>query len=154
MDKLKSNFHAPLQQVLVQVSKTKNIHNNMLLIHSMLISAELNVKCSFNQLLERNIEYENIQWLWLKTFFPHTSLPCENKTWDKRILEYYETVCKIGWQKSRLDEVAKLSVLNEASLHYKEFHIIKFQRINLNYNSSNISGKLMEFSKESKSNRI
>ena len=60
----------------------------------------------------------------------------------------------MGWQKSRLDEVAKLSVLNEASLQYKEFHIIKFQRINLNYNSSNISGKLMEFSKESKSNRI
>ena len=69
-------------------------------------------------------------------------------------MEYFETVCKMGWQKSRLDKVTKLRVLNEASLQSNEFHIIKYPRINLNYNSSNISGTLMGFSEESRSNRI
>ena len=58
------------------------------------------------------------------------------------------------WQKIRLDEVTKSRVLNEASLQSKQFHVIKCPRINLNNNPSNISGKLMEFSKETRPNRI
>lgn len=42
-------------------------------------------------------------------------------------------------------EVTKSRVLNEALLESKEFHVIKCPRINLNYNPSNIAGKLMEF---------
>ena len=47
-------------------------------------------------------------------------------------------------KKSGLDEVSKSRELNEASIQSKEFHVIKCPRIDLNYNPSNISGKLME----------
>ena len=57
-------------------------------------------------------------------------------------------------KKSGLDEVPKSKALNEASLQSKEFHVIKCLRINLNYNPSNISGKLIKYSKETRSNRI
>ena len=52
------------------------------------------------------------------------------------------------WQKKQTDEVTKLGVLNETSLESKKFHVIKYPKISLNYNLSNISGKLMEFSKQ------
>ena len=57
------------------------------------------------------------------------------------------------WQKSvtKVTKVTKSRVLNEASLEPKKFHAVKCPRINLNYNSSNISGKLMEFSNQIRS---
>ena len=36
-------------------------------------------------------------------------------------------------------------MLNETSLESKKFYVTKCQRINLNYNPSNILGKVMEF---------
>ena len=50
-------------------------------------------------------------------------------------------------------EVTKSRVLNEALLESKEFHVIKCPRINLNYNPSNIAGKLMEFYNKTRSYR-
>ena len=70
------------------------------------------------------------------------------------------------WQKRGLDGVTKSGMLNEASLQSKEFHVTKCRRINsnlnsnsnlkinLNLNPSNMSEKLVEFSKETRSNRI
>ena len=53
--------------------------------------------------------------------------------------------------KKLIGEVTKSRVFNEASLESKKFHVIKCQRINLNYNPSNISRKLMEFSSQIRS---
>ena len=53
--------------------------------------------------------------------------------------------------KKWIGEVTKSRVFNEASLESKKFHVIKCQRINLNYNPSNISRKLMEFSSQIRS---
>ena len=50
--------------------------------------------------------------------------------------------------KKRIDEVTKSRVLNDASL---EPHVIKCPRKNVNYNTSNISGKVMGFSTQSRS---
>ena len=44
--------------------------------------------------------------------------------------------------KKWIDEVIESGVLNEASLESKKFYVIKCPRINLNYNTSNISRKL------------
>ena len=57
-------------------------------------------------------------------------------------------------KKSGLEEVTKSRVLNQALLQSKEFHFSKCSRIKLNHNPSNISSKLMEFSKEPRSSRI
>ena len=53
--------------------------------------------------------------------------------------------------KKWIDEVTKSTVFNEALLESKKLHVIKCSRINLNYNPSNISGKLMEFSNQIRS---
>ena len=62
-------------------------------------------------------------------------------------MEYYKNDLQGKWRKRGLDETTKSRVLSEASLESKDFHVIKGLRINLIYNPSNISGKLMEFSK-------
>ena len=50
--------------------------------------------------------------------------------------------------KKWIDEVTKSRVLNDASL---KPHVIKWPRKNVNYNPSNISGKVMEFSNQTRS---
>ena len=42
------------------------------------------------------------------------------------------------WQKRQIDKVTKLGLLNEAPLASTKFKAIKYPRINLNYNPSNI----------------
>ena len=53
--------------------------------------------------------------------------------------------------KKWIDKVTVSRMLNEASLESKQFHAIKCPAINLNNNPSNISGKLMEFSHQTRS---
>ena len=52
------------------------------------------------------------------------------------------------WQKKQTDKVTKLGMLYEVPLESKKFNTIKCPRINLNYNPSNISEKLMGFFKQ------
>ena len=52
------------------------------------------------------------------------------------------------WQKKQIDKVTKLGMLYEAPLESKKLNTIKCPRINLNYNPSNISEKLMKFSNQ------
>ena len=49
------------------------------------------------------------------------------------------------WQKKWIDKVTKLGMLYEAPLESKKFNTIKCPRIDLNYNLSNISEKLIKF---------
>ena len=52
------------------------------------------------------------------------------------------------WQKKQIDKVTKLGMLYEAPLESKKLNTIRCSKINLNYNPSNISEKLMKFSNQ------
>ena len=52
------------------------------------------------------------------------------------------------WQKKQIDKVTKLGTLYEAPLESEKLNTIKCPRINLNYNPSNISEKLMKFANQ------
>ena len=86
-------------------------------------------------------------------FFPTPSCLVKMRHETKRYWNIIKPCARCG-KKGGLDEVTKSRVLNEASLQSKKSRVIKCPRINLNYNLSNISGKLMEFSKQIRSNRI
>lgn len=64
-----------------------------------------------------------------------------NVTWDKMILEYYKTLCKICGQNA----ISEARVLNAVWLESIELHFIEDKKINLNYIPSNISAKLMDW---------
>ena len=53
--------------------------------------------------------------------------------------------------KKWINEVIKSRVFNETLLESKKLHVITYQRINLNYDPSNISGKLVEISNQIRS---
>ena len=49
------------------------------------------------------------------------------------------------WQKKQIDKVTKLGMFYEVPSKPKKFNTIKRPTLNLNYNPSNISQKLMKF---------